>query len=214
MKNKILQQLTKLPYFTIAAIEQLNDCTPQTARQLASRWERHNKLIRLKQGHYMTREFYLSHKHQLGFTEMISAIIQPFSYVSLEYVLQKHEVLTEAVFPVTAVTLKNSQKIQNKLGHFIYRHLKEQLFTGFREEFYLGIHYKEASKSKALFDYFYFRPEPILLTKPDFNLAEEMRLKLDEWTSTEMSEFASYIKLAASPKMNKIYQNLQGHAWQ
>lgn len=213
MKSKILTKLSTLPYFTVKAIEQLNECSPQTARQLVSRWEQKKRIIRLKQGYYMTHEFYLTHKDQIGFIGMVNAIIQPFSYLSLEYVLQTYDVLTEAVFAMTAVTTKNSQTIDNAFGSFSYRHLKPDLFIGFNELNYLDISYRVATKSKALFDYFYFRPTPALITHKKLNLAEELRLKIENWTIAEKEEFTLYIHQAKSPKMTSIYKNLQRHAW-
>ncbi len=48
-----------------------------------------------------------------------------------------------------------------------------------------GVPYAQASVAKALFDYLYLRPLPADLDPRHYNLAEELRLNLDELTPEE-----------------------------
>ncbi len=128
----------------------------------------------------MTRRFYLRHQNHVSFRPVVSAIIRPQSYLSLESILQRNGILAEAVYPITSVTIKNTSRVENTLGTFSYRHIKPELYTGFSQEEFQGVLFHSASIAKALFDYFHFRPLPLALRTQGINLAEELRLNLDE----------------------------------
>lgn len=209
-----LQQLSKLPYFTTASLASLLGVSNATARVTASRWEKQDRIIRLKRGYYLTRDFYLTHHNQEKFYNLVSNIIKPESYLSLEYILQQHGVLTEGTFTVTAATSKNTTSINNKIGVFNYYHIKPELYAGFRSQQKLGISYYWASKAKALFDFLYLKSLPLAKRKKEYNLAEDLRLNLDDFTQEEIAEFKSYIELAQSDKMDFIFNNFHNFLWQ
>jgi hypothetical protein len=70
-----------------------------------------------------------------------------------------------------------------------------------------------ASKAKALFDYFYFRPFPREWRVKDYNVVEDLRLDLDEWVMDDIDEFSEYVRLAKSEKMSFFYKNLRRNVW-
>ena len=217
MKIDRLKSLERIPYFTITGFKQVlnaNESDIQRVREMLSRWVKMGHIIRLKKGVYMTRRFYELHQSHASFRPMVSSIILPQSYVSLEYILQRDGVLTEITYPTTAVTPKNTRTIENVLGTFAYRHIKLPLYTGFSQEVFFGIYFNQASVAKALFDYFYLRPLPRGLRKHKINLAEELRLNLDELSSEVRDEFEIYIDLSDSPKMKFIHENLRRTIWQ
>ena len=217
MKIDRLKPLERIPYFTITGFKQVlnaNESDIQRVREMLSRWVKMGHIIRLKKGVYMTRRFYELHQSHASFRPMVSSIILPQSYVSLEYILQRNGILTEITYPTTAVTPKNTRTIENVLGTFAYRHIKLPLYTGFRQEVFFGIYFNQASVAKALFDYFYLRPLPRGLRKHKINLAEELRLSLDELSSEVRDEFENYIDLSESLKMKFIHENLRRTIWQ
>jgi predicted transcriptional regulator of viral defense system len=217
MKIDRIKPLERIPYFTITGFKQVlnaNESDIQRVREMLSRWVKMGHIIRLKKGVYMTRRFYELHQSHASFRPMVSSIILPQSYVSLEYILQRDGVLTEITYPTTAVTPKNTRTIENVLGTFAYRHIKLPLYTGFSQEVFFGIYFNQASVAKALFDYFYLRPLPRGLRKHNINLAEELRLNLDELSSEVRDEFKIYIDLSDSPKMKFIHENLRRTIWQ
>ena len=87
------------------------------------------------------------------------------------------------------------------------------LYTDFLQEIFFGVIFNQASVAKALFDYFYLRPLPRSLRTHSMNLAEDLRLNLDELSSEVKDEFASYINLSNSPKMVYILDNLRRTIW-
>ena len=215
LKMKLLEPFDKLPYFTINGFRQLSESgvSPQRARETLSRWSRAGHIIPLKRGVYMSRRYYESHSSDADFAPAVSAILFPFSYVSLEYVLQRVGVLTEVTYPVTGITMKNTRTIESQVGTFVYRHIKPPLYTGYKNEQYYGITFYRASTAKALFDYLYFRP---LLRQDrirELNLAEDLRFNLGDFTQEMIDEFERYIHLSSSEKMSYIFDNIRNHVW-
>jgi hypothetical protein len=219
MNHTILASFERLPYFTVEGFRQLagNEVsTAAHARTTLYRWVKAGHLITLKKGVYMHVRFYERHHQEPDFSAMVSAILQPQSYLSLESVLQDHEILTEITYPVTAITPKNTRTIINNLGTFVYRHIQPDLYRGFRMTEAHGIPIAIASPAKALFDYLYLRPLAGSLSQA--NLAEELRLNLDEFSSIDRREFSEYV-LASNPakmggvKMRRILTNLEKTVW-
>jgi len=217
MKRSVLSALEHLPYFTIEAVKQLMDdgsYSPGSIQTALYRWMRAGHIIQLKKGVYMTSRFHDLHHAETDFSAAVSTILLPQSYLSLEFVLQRHGLLTDVTYPVSAVTFKNTRVIENNLGAFIYRHIKTALFTGFTIRDFHGIPFAIASPAKALFDLLYLRLAPSALKTRDMNLAEELRLNLDELTLEERDEFRGYIHLSNSNKMQAILRNLEAYPWQ
>jgi predicted transcriptional regulator of viral defense system len=220
MRHTILSPFENLPYFTIAGFRQIagNEVADDAhARVALYRWIKAGRLIALKKGIYMHHRFFERHRQEAAFSPMVSAILLPQSYLSLEYVLQLHNILTEVTYPVTAITMKNTRTITNLLGVFSYRHVQAGLYQGFSVVEAFGVPYAIASKAKALFDYLYLRPLPGALSHD--NLAEDLRLNLEDFTFEEQEEFAGYIHHIADNKMrgvkmHRVMQNLEHLVWQ
>jgi predicted transcriptional regulator of viral defense system len=211
-----LKPLEKVPYFTITGFKQVlnvDETDTQRVREMLSRWVKMGHIIRLKKGVYMTRVFYVRHQNHASFGPAVSAIIIPQSYVSLETILQRAGIMTEVTYPHTAVTLKNTRNIENALGTFVYRHIKLPLYTGFHQDVYCGVIFNQASVAKALFDYFYLRPLPRSLRTHNINLAEDLRLNLDELSTGVKDEFEHYIEFSDSAKIRFIHENLLRTIW-
>jgi len=208
-----LGKLDYLPYFTLQAVSQIAGTSLQATRQLLARQEKSGKIIRLKRGCYMSREFWLMHKNDLDFMAMISVILQPQSYLTGAWVLQKYGVMTEGIYSVTAVTTKHTRVITNKIATFYYAHIANKLFNGYEEINYCGVSCREATAAKALFDYLYLRHEPGGLREKNFDLAEDERLNIDDCKKGRINEFLSYIKMSSLPKMGRIAKNLKENVW-
>jgi predicted transcriptional regulator of viral defense system len=217
MKRDLLEPFERIPYFTITSFMQaieVDDSQTQRVREMLSRWAKSGHIMRLKKGVYMTGRFYDRHRDEEDFAPAVSAILLPQSYVSLEYVLQRAGALTEITYPITSVTAKNTRKIENAAGTFVYRHIKLSLYTGFRQSEYLGIPFSQASVGKALFDLLYLRPLPRSLRTRHTNLAEELRLNIDQVPREVKDEFAHYVGLSGSEKMRSILDNFWRTVWQ
>jgi len=221
MKYTLLSAFEHLPYFTIEGFRQIaGDAAIDDARAriALSRWVKAGHLIALKNGVYMHRRFYELHRQEAAFAPVVSAILLPQSYLSLEYVLQQASILTEITYPVTAITIKNTRTIVNHLGTFVYRHIQPDLYFGFQIMEAYGVPYAQAPAAKALFDYLYLRTSPADLDPQHYNLTEELRLNLEEFTREEQDEFAGYVLKSEATrrggtKMRHILNNLEANVW-
>jgi hypothetical protein len=216
MKKSILSSLDLLPYFTVEAVKQLfgkDSNASGTVQTALYRWMKSGKVIQLKKGVYTTRRFYEVHRADADFSMAVSAILIPQSYVSLEFILQRNAVLSEVTYPISAITLKNTRVIENSLGTYTYHHIKDELYRGFSISEYYGIPFAQASISKALFDYLYFRPWTGNLRSSTYNLAEELRLTLDDLSAADQNEFAGYVESSQVLKMDHLLKNLRRTVW-
>jgi hypothetical protein len=212
MKTDLLAPFESLPYFTIEGFRQYAGMdSPSQARLLLHRWAAAGRILPLKKGVYMTRRFHDLHRAEPNFTPAVSAILLPQSYVSLEFILQRHNLLTEVTYPLTAITIRNTRRITNPLSEFWFRHLRPSLYNGFDILEYHGIRYAEASPAKALFDYFILRPLGTIGAA--VNLGEELRLNLGEFPHEARAEFRRLVEETAIPKMERVYNNLWRTQW-
>jgi hypothetical protein len=216
MKISTLTPLDSVPYFTIEAVKQLAEDKSLAAGTIQTalyRWMKSEEIIQLKKGVYMTRRFYENHRANADFAPMISAILIPQSYLSLEYILQRNAILTEITYPISAITTKQTRVFENKLGTFTYRNIKPDLYKGFTITEYMGIPINQATKAKALFDYFYLRSWKNLGLAPGNNLAEILRLNLEDFSVNDQDEFSTFVKVSKSKKMDRILKNLRKIVW-
>lgn len=211
MKTDLLSPFDSIPYFTIEGFRQYAGM--EKPAMLLNRWMKAGRILPLKKGVYMTRRFYELHARDVSFIEAVSAIIFPNSYLSLEFVLQQNNILTEATYPVTSMTAKNTRRITNALGTFWYRNIRADLYSGFCAYEYKGIRFFRATLAKALFDFLYLRPIPAAYRKESANLAEELRLNLDEIPNEARDEFVLHVEKSGSRKMANILGNFRSTVW-
>ena len=213
MWSKIADKLAGLPYFGVSSVAQLLDIENEVAGQLLSRWVKNGKVIRIKRGIYMSREYYDRHLNEWEFLGLLSSIINPNSYLSKEYLLQKYGVMTESVMVVTAVTTKNTSKVASKQGSFLYYHIKPELFGGYAEKVVGGVRVKEATVGKALFDYLYFRPHGWAYGDKNYDLVEDLRLNLDDFEEKDRLDFMNWVNKSKSKKMSDALANIRRKIW-
>lgn len=217
MKIENLSLLDSLPYFTIEAVRQLlgdEKIAAGTIRTALYRWMKAGQIIQLKKGTYMTRRFYELHRGEADFSAAVSAILIPQSYLSMEYILQRNAILTEVTYPISAITQKQTRVFENKLGTFTYRHIKADLYTGFTISDYSGIPFAQATAAKALFDALYLRPLKNQRFSASYNLAEELRLNLENFSTSDRVEFTAFVEMSKSRKMDRILKNMRQTVWQ
>src|SRR4030043_1213924 len=195
---KKIKKLENLSYFNKDTISQYIDVKTNTLFADINRWIKNGTLIQLKKGFYVTSNYYDKLQNKTIYLEFISNKLREPSYLSLEYVLQKYGILTEAVYSLTSITMKSSRIYRNKLGLFIYRNIKDELFTGYNILESNGFSVKEATKAKALFDWIYLKL--LRIKKLDLDLLESFRLNLENFKLKEFKEFKSYCELTGIKK--------------
>jgi hypothetical protein len=160
-------------------------------------WLKNNQLIALKNGFYILSSQWEKTNDKDRYLEYLANQLLLPSYLSLEYVLSKYQLLTEAVFTITSITTKSPRKFNSKIASFNYYQIPEKLFTGYSSNQNIF----EASKAKALFDFLYlrFKTSPINQSNLD-----SFRLNLELLKKKDLNELSGYFKLLKNQKWLKL----------
>lgn len=204
-KNNLLEQLKSLSHFDKNTVYQLGKqlgLKDSTVNTYISRFLKYKEIYRLKNGLYVSVDFFARNKKDISFSFYLANIIRTPSYVSSWTALQFYALTTEAIRPITSVTLKVTRDYQTKVGNFSYQSINKEIFSGFslikgepasptsRFDFFI------ASPSKALFDLLYFRTNQFrsVSEKNIKALVEELRIDFDEMSKEEQEKFYAMIK--------------------
>jgi predicted transcriptional regulator of viral defense system len=167
-------------------------------------WLKNGNLIALKNGVYLLSDKYQREGNKDGYLEYIAGqLLQP-SYLSLEYVLNKYQILSEPARTLTSVSTKSNREFVNKLGAWRYSSAPKQLFTGFTIKYFKNQPVAEASKAKALFDFLYlrFRVGPVINSRR----LEALRLNLENLNANDLAELKEYFSLLPAQRFQEIYK--------
>jgi len=160
-----------------------------------TRWVKKGYLLKLKNGIYAFKKDYEKIKGE----EVASALYQP-SYLSLESALSYYGFIPEMVYAYISVTAKINRTFDNKFGHFVYRHVKSELFWGYREIKSDASRYLVAEPEKAVLDYLYLNLSKIN-TESDF---ENLRFNEDRLNETLNKEkFVRYLQVFKTKKLTR-----------
>lgn len=196
----------KLPYFDFGDLSSV-ETNKSYLKILFSRYTKSGKVIRLKKGIYVAKEYIDEIKKSDGFscyTEFIANILYQPSYLSLDYVLYQHNLLTEIPVNFTSVTKNKTISFANNFGNFFYHKIRDGLFCGFEPTKEKDFTILRATKAKAIFDYLYFRKNNLVSKQA----VEELRLNIENINRRDKKELEKYIKMEGSKKMEEIFSHL------
>lgn len=200
--KRILKLAGTLPAFGAADLAPLGEKRLHL-NIILSRHVKRGTLLRLRRDLYVTRN-YLDRAERKGifsdYVEFLANKLYSPSYLSLDYVLHEHNMLTEIPRNITSVGLRKTGHFSNELGNFIYHKIKEELFGGFNVLKKGDFSILKATKAKALFDFLYFRKRLLV----DRKAIEALRLNLDEFSKSDFKELEGYVLKEGSVKMKEI----------
>ncbi len=160
-----------------------------------TRWVKKGYLLKIKNGIYIFKRDYEKIKGE----EIAAALYQP-SYLSLDSALAAYGFIPEIVYSYVSVTGKTNRTFDNKFGHFIYRHLKTELFWGYREVRTSSGWYLIAEPEKAILDYLYLNLSKIN-SESDF---ENLRFNEDRLYETlNRDKFLQYLQAFEIKKLKR-----------
>ena len=148
-----------LGVFSLAEVVNLH---PGFHRNQLDRWEDKGYLRRLRRGYWAFPE-------RLGderFLWLAANKMYGPSYVSLQKALKFYGLIPEEVFRVTSVGTRKTATFETPVGTFDYRHLKPELFWGYRWLAWEDRLIRVAEPEKAVLDLLYLNPG--LCTPDDF----------------------------------------------
>lgn len=209
MNEKILIPLESLPFFTKRALMVMEPVGEKTLSENIQRWVKKGTVVRLKNGLYVTKTHVDRFFSDGRYVELVANKLVIPSYLSLDYVLQKHGLLTEATYSITSVTTKSTRQYANKLGFFSYFSIHPDLYFGFEKKGFGKQTVFEAKISKALFDYFYLRLPG--LPPGNKSVLEELRINWGNVSPENFRDFCSLLKWKKNmaktiPLLEEIYE--------
>lgn len=204
--REILEKVKNLPFFTFEAIKS-NATAGKYSNVVLHRLVKSGDLLSLKRGIYVSHEYLDALEKNGGKKEylefLVSSLYSP-AYVSSEYVLSGRGLLSEASYSFTGITKNKTRRISNELGNFHYRHVKDELFTGFDIVEKGAFRIFKATVPKALFDFLYIRKNIL----GDKSAVLELRLNIDLLSEKEKKELSAFAEKEGSKKMKKIINDL------
>lgn len=185
----------RLSIYPVFSLKDVRKIFPKFSYRQLDRWEKKGYLKKIKAGFYglsgdeIGRDF-------LFYTA--NKIYSP-SYVSLEMALKYYGLIPEEIFQITSVGTKKTTHFDTSVGNFSYRHLKTDLFWGYKFVDFAGQKYLLAEPEKAILDYLYIHPN--LKTEDDF---KGMRLNLDEFNAQiDLEKFTKYLAAFKGKALSK-----------
>lgn len=194
----LLDQLKSQPYFNKKAIHQLSEqygLKSTTVDTYISRSLKRKDIIPLKNGLYVSSDFYNKNKGDISYSFFLANILRTPSYVSSWTALQYYNLTTEVIHTITSITPKVTRAYKTKTGNYSYQSIKKELYSNFysvkgKFDFFI------ASPPKALFDLLYFRTNQFRGVQfEDIEaLVAELRIDFDEMSREDQKTFYTLIK--------------------
>jgi predicted transcriptional regulator of viral defense system len=191
--KELLELIGEEPIFKSSLLMAGNRSALPVRLQL-SRWVSEGKILQIKRGLYVVTKPY---RNKEPHPFLIANMIKKASYISLQSALEYYGIIPEYVPKITSVTTGRPKELNTKLGNFIFKHLKKELFWGYKEqEIIKGTGVFIATPEKALLDLIYLIPD-------SDNLAyiEELRLQSNEKLDIELLTY--YSKRFKKPKIER-----------
>lgn len=183
-------------------------CTKNTLDGRIKRAFKQGKLSQLKKGLYITTNNYLHEPRKIKFTEYLASKIYQPSYISLEYILEKHNLLAKEPKTITSITTKTTRTFNNFSGTYRYANIKASFYVGFEEHTFHGDTYHMATKAKAMFDYLYLNTtlKRRNIKHLRHQLLEELGIQWQNFSEEDFKEFDRHVWESNSHKMMRILQ--------
>lgn len=184
-----------LSIYPVFSLQDIFKIVPKFHRVQLDRWRKKGYIQLIK------REFYrFTTEHtNLDFLFYTANKIYAPSYISLDMALKYYGFIPEEVFQVTSVSTKKTTSFETAIGNFSYRHIKPELFWGYRLVEFRQQKLLLAEPEKAVLDYLYLHAT--LRTVADF---EGMRINIDEFKEKiNLEKFQNYLLMFENKSLTR-----------
>ena len=208
-ETKMIKEIQKLPYFTLENMNTFID-NKNTAKVYISRWIKWNKILSIKRWYYVSvnkiNEIHFNNNFSLYIEYLATNILYTPSYLSLDYVLFKNNIITENVYNITLISTKKTTKFKNNFWSFVYRNIKNELFWWYKLFKKWELFFFEAEVEKALLDYFWYKKD--IVWEEDYFI--NLRLNLNLINFNKLNKMWNKF---GSNKINKVITFLTNIKW-
>lgn len=161
----------------------------EAIRVQLSRWVRAGRLARVRRQWYLIEKPWRSRDVPCSY---IATQVVRSSYLSLEWALQHHGLIPDAVPNPTCVTTSRPQRVEALGRAFLYYHVRPELLRGFSLVLEDGWPIPVASGEKALFDKVYFQ-----IQRRRFSAEWLNEIRLQNLSSFDIDVFVSFGEASA-----------------
>ncbi len=196
--------------FVVFSYEDIRGVFGSVDRRRLHEWVKKGYVTPLIKGFFVFSEFLGAE----GLELLISNKIYEPSYVSSEYVMSQHSLIPEAVYAITAVSTRKTNRFSTVAGEYSYRKIKGELFTGYDlKKVIVNFAGKQkerivriASLEKAFFDFLYFRNKHLAGDQ-----IEHFRFDTDVLVSMDKDRLQAYIQKAGSRSLESTLTSILKH---
>jgi len=187
--EKLIEKIKNIPksYFSLSDIKKISNKKDGSLGVALSRLVKSEKIFKLQ------KNFYALDLAKINLKNFAIETYQP-SYLSFEWALARHNILSQKPSNLTLATTKRSRKATIFGKNLIYRHLKQELFWGFDKE----ENYFVANPEKAFLDLAYLSLNGYAV----FDL-EEMNLDL-----LDKKKIRAYLKKFGSARLETLISRI------
>ena len=189
--QKLIDKIKTIPkdYFTLNDLKKISHFKDNSLKVIVNRLVKSEQLIKL--GH----KFYSNDTSKIDWEKLACEIYAP-SYLSFEWALAKHNVLSQQPMHLTLATSHRTKTIKLQNKNIFYHHLKPELFWGYTQDRKIFL----AEPEKAWLDLAYLS----LNGYAKFDV-EEMNLAL-----LDKNKLKEYLKKFKNKKLEKvIFQSIK-----
>lgn len=191
-KKNLLEGLIKYPYFEKETLKTEVQRFGLSEHSVNA-YLKSGPIVRLKRNFYIHRERFKNEKSDLSYIFYIANNLRAPSYVSLESAMQFYGLMTDTIaYTVTSITSKVTRSYSNKMGKFIYRSIKDELFDFYETCTKGNYKFLIAANFKCVFDYLYFFTG-MFRNKIDKTIFDILRIDVQELSKKDRAKFNNLI---------------------
>jgi predicted transcriptional regulator of viral defense system len=197
--DELLKQVADEPVFRASFLAGSSQSMSALRLQF-SRWVKVGKLIQLTKGLYTLAGPY---RKLAPHPFVLANAMKKASYVSLQSALAYFGIIPEHVPTVTSVTTQRPARLETPLGFFLFRHIKKDWFSGYRQVD-LGSGQKAfvATPEKALLDLVYLTPGA-----DNYEFLTELRVQ--NFARLDRDALVRLARTSGSPKLQRAARLLE-----
>lgn len=187
----------KLKDFVVFNLRDIRKIENRFDLRRLNEWQSKGYIKMLRKGYYIFTDIDLNEASLF----LIANKLYAPSYISLEMALSHYSLIPEAVYGITSVSSRKTNRFQTEHGEFLYRRVKPELMFGYRLENYKNYSIKIAEMEKAVLDYFYLNTN--IQTEDDFT---GLRFNKTEFIAqADRNKLQNYLKAMGNKRMEKRF---------
>jgi predicted transcriptional regulator of viral defense system len=147
-----IQFKSALSAFSVFSLADIRTIYPNFDRRRLTEWQHKGYIRKITKGLYTFSDIELN-EEMLFY--IANKLYRP-SYISLETALSYYQLIPEAVYSITSVCTRKTNRFDTPVGYFSYRTISPKLFYGYE---ITSKTIKIASIEKTLIDFFYLNTQ-------------------------------------------------------